>query len=424
MRNDIYQSEYSVVGTLCYEPRCMERIVGKVTETDFDIPACAEVFSAAHEAYICGKPFDAIMAADCLTKLMTAEEASRFVKECMEVSPSSESAERHAKLIHRDAGMRNLKESVLENINAEDPREAAAQIIDTCQTYLANENPARLKTLQDALGQMYDNQSRTSLRLDTGFPRLDSILKGVWGGNLVIIGARPGVGKSAFAMDIARTVAYQGNKVLIYSLEMLADEWAERLVARESEFDLDTLIDNKVENWERLSDTCSKLSNLPIFINDDPSTTVGKMRAEARSIRGLKLIIVDFVTLMHSDKRYDNRNLEIGAISRALKNLASELQIPIIALAQLNRGTDDTEMPTLRSLRDSGELEQNANKVLLLWNVDKDANEVGVSVSKNRRGKTGVVKMAFDGNHMKYTELSEAYDRPKRRRRWDGQEEK
>ena len=144
--------------------------------------------------------------------------------------------------------------------------------------------------------------------------------------------------------------------------------------------------------------------------------TVSKIRGAAATIQNLRLIVVDYLGLMQADRRADSRNLELGQISRDLKNLASELQIPIVAAAQLNRGVNDTDRPTLLFLRDSGELEQNGSKVLFLWRID-DSGTIGVSVAKNRRGRQGVVQMTFDGAHQKFTELSEPYCEPEKNRR-------
>ena len=124
------------------------------------------------------------------------------------------------------------------------------------------------------------------------------------------------------------------------------------------------------------------------------------------------------MTLLQSTQRYDSRNLEVGAISRQLKVLATELRIPVVVLCQLNRTQDETEEPGLMSLRDSGELEQNANKIVFLWKIDRETGTIGVKVAKNRRGRTGIVLMDFDGSHMKFTELTEDYTRPVKKRGW------
>ena len=244
---------------------------------------------------------------------------------------------------------------------------------------------------------------------------LDSKLKGFEAGQLVIIGARPGVGKSAFLLDIAESAARAGNETLFVSLEMSAAELTERLLARRSAATMDQLIDRDVEsNWDSIAATATHLERLPLHFWDKPAATVSKIRGAAATIQNLRLIVIDYLGLMQADRRADSRNLELGQISRDLKNLASELQIPIVAAAQLNRGVSDTERPTLLSLRDSGELEQNGSKVLFLWRIN-EIGTVGVSVAKNRRGRQGVVQMHFDGEHQRFIELSEPYREPEQK---------
>ena len=216
---------------------------------------------------------------------------------------------------------------------------------------------------------------------------------------------RPAVGKSAFSLSLAEVAAKHGT-VLLYSLEMSADEVAERLQVRHTNsVTLSDLVNGQTQSeaiWQELADAASELSAPPIRICDAPNMTVSRIRAQAMAQENLSCVIVDYVGLLRPDHRNDNRNLELGQISRDLKNLAAELRVPVIALAQLNRGRDETEQPTLRDLRDSGELEQNANKVLLLWKADVERSIIGCSVAKNRRGKTGTVQFRFEGVHMRF----------------------
>ena len=172
-------------------------------------------------------------------------------------------------------------------------------------------------------------------------------------------------------------------------------------------------------NWDSIAAASTHLERLPLHFWDKPAATVSKIRGAAATIQNLRLIVIDYLGLMQADRRADSRNLELGQISRDLKNLASELQIPIVAAAQLNRGVSDTERPMLLSLRDSGELEQNGSKVLFLWKID-EFGTVGVSVAKNRRGRQGVVQMRFDGEHQRFTELSEPYQEPEKKSRRGG----
>ena len=173
------------------------------------------------------------------------------------------------------------------------------------------------------------------------------------------------------------------------------------------------------QEWDSIAAASARLERLPLHFWDRPAATVSKIRSAAATVQSLRLIVVDYLGLMQAERKADSRNLELGQISRDLKNLASELQIPIVAAAQLNRGVSDTERPTLLSLRDSGELEQNGSKVLFLWRVDEDGT-VGVAVAKNRRGRQGVVQMHFDGEHQRFIELSEPYCEPEKRPRRGG----
>jgi len=178
-----------------------------------------------------------------------------------------------------------------------------------------------------------------------------------------------------------------------------------------SGIEMDKLIDCSIEESQikTLGAVCGSLGELPIKIFDCPNVTPSMIRRDARMFKEVKLIIVDFISLMSGDKKNpQNRNLELGAISRDLKNLAVELNVPILALSQLSRNTDERTEPTLSDLRDSGELEQNANKVMLLWLLEKlsdGTKQIGVSVAKNRRGRTGAVSMEFDGAHMRFSEI-------------------
>ena len=425
------EAEYSIIGAICIDCRTVDKIADKLLPDDFTIAACAEVYESACDAVSRGKTFDPIIAVDVLKRQMGEQEAIKFVRGCMETTPTCATAPQHANLVHRHADTRRLKESARIAISeATDPSEMAASLAGIAQDYLQAMTTKRLKTLADALTIMIDGKEHPErqTRVDTGFPKLDSILKGMWSGNLCIIGARPGVGKSAFAMDIARTVAGRHGRVLIYSYEMESDEIAERYIAEQSAISMDKLIDNELDpnDWQKIALMSERLAKLPITINDNPRTTIADIRGQARLYRDLKLIIVDYLTLIPSDgtgKRYERRDLEVANYTRRLKLLAKELRVPIIALSQLNRENDETEEPTLRSLRDSGGIEQDANKVLFLWKLTEDGTEIGVKVAKNRRGRTGIVAMKFYGQFMRYAEISnwQPPEKPEKKRRYGGE---
>ena len=345
-----------------------------------------------------------------------AEDPRKFLAECIDVTPTLANTDEYARLLHKRAAERRLRENVLAALEEKNPACAVAEI---CKAYLLDSADGRLKSVSQALTETLQSLSaEEQARINTGFPRLDSIVKGFEAGQLIIVGARPGVGKSAFLLDLAESAARSGNETLFVSLEMSAAELTERMLARRSMATMDNLIDRDLddETWGDIAAASNRLERLPLHFWDKPAASVNKIRGAAATIQNLRLIVVDYIGLMQADRRADSRNLELGQISRDLKNLASELQIPVIAAAQLNRGVDATERPTLLSLRDSGELEQNGSKVMFLWRIDEEGT-VGVSVAKNRRGSQGVVQMRFDGSHQRFTELSEPYREPEKRSR-------
>jgi len=405
--------ERSLCGAICIDPAWVLPLVrDKVSACDFSDERCATLYDAASEAMSRGKTLDAVLIADAIAPAFEdAKDAEMFIRICMETCPTVANAVLHAESVHKNARNRQAH-SIIDRLRLSDLQgdELVSALVGECQDFLREEHGGRTKTIGQLLAEMYTDQGKKDeRRIDTGFPKLDGILQGMTAGNLILIAARPGVGKSAFAADLAATAARSGRPVLFCSMEMDGVEIAQRIAAREAVEPLSALIDRSLEKgqWKNLATACSRISPWPLHVYDAPNQTVAKIRSLSRSIPDLSLIVVDYIGLMQPTRPMDSRNLELGAISRELKNLAAELRIPVVALSQLNRMTTDTEKPNLTHLRDSGELEQNANKVLFLWNVDKENSTVGVSVAKNRSGKTGEVYMRFDGEHMRYTELSD-----------------
>ena len=422
---DTLEFEHGVIGAICREQAVVRRIASILRPEDFSIGACAEVYEAALDANSRGKLFDGFMAADALRGKI--DNPRTFIAECMDCCPSVANAEVYAHTIRKHADDRRLRNAINEAMTGDDP-DLAATVASICAEQIQARPMSHTQRLRDALENTYNALwKRDGLRIDTGYGKLDYLLKGFHAGELVLVGARPSVGKSAFGLSIAEAAARRGHSVALFSLEMLADEVAERMMARHTETaTLDNLIDRPLTEGlgGDVARAMCETSELPITVIDSPRVTVSRMRAQALAIPKLDLIVVDYIGLMQSDRRYDSRYLEVCEISRGLKNLAVELRVPVVALAQLNRARDDAERPTLRDLRDSGSLEQDANKVLLLWNIDAATHTVGCSVAKNRRGRTGVVQFTFDGAHMKFYEIAAEYVEAPRQRQsrcvWDG----
>lgn len=406
MRRDMTEIEYALCGAVLKDTRRVLRVVRPLLSADdFSIAPCAALYTAAVQAQDKGQGFDEALAITALTEQMDYESAGGFVSLCVDSAPTTANAEAHAQQLHKSAVDRELRraaEDILADPNREDTAEALAAV---CKAALERKTDAHPADLSSILMGYLNGLSAPQIRLHTGFADLDELIMGMGAGELVLVGARPAVGKSAFSLSLAEAAAKHGT-VLLYSLEMSADEVAERLQVRHTDrVTLSDLVNGQTQSealWQELADAASELSALPIRICDAPNMTVSRIRAQAMAQENLSCIIVDYMGLLRPDRRNDNRNLELGQISRDLKNLAAELRVPVIALAQLNRGRDETEQPTLRDLRDSGELEQNANKVLFLWKVDSGQQIIGCSVAKNRRGKTGAVQFRFEGAHMRF----------------------
>lgn len=249
-------------------------------------------------------------------------------------------------------------------------------------------------------------------KVDTGFSLIDSMLKGMFKGQLIGLAARPGCGKSAFSSNVALNVAKKGKTVAIFSQEMEAYEIVERWMANQTYIPMDNLITKFEGIPENIKDTsfgkiinkANDLSKLPIYIADITKLTTSDIRTECQQFKNLGLIIIDYLQLMMPVKREQNRNLEIGQITRDLKILASELQCPILLLSQLNRVKDETDKPSLNDYRDSGAIEQDLVKSMMLWKINPEESIFGLTINKNRRGSTGDVELYFNGSYMMFQE--------------------
>lgn len=406
--------EYCVIGAIFIEPTCMQKLAPLVSPSDFSIALCGRVFEWAKDAMDRGKPFDAAIAAEMLEKDIGKDAASEFAKNCMDMTPTVVNAPYYAREIRKQADLRRLREALYElGSEKDDPKDLAATVGDVCRKYLETESAGGLKTLMNVLTTycQMKTQETESIRIDTGYSHFDAILKGFWGGQLCVIAARPNVGKSAFALEIARRAAKEGNKTLVYSLEMPDVELAERMISYNGPalgdlIDMKTTKENK-ELWGKIVESCGNLSKLPLYINDNPRMTVAKLRAELHTMQDVKFVVVDYLTLMQSEKRYDKRYQEVGAFTRDLKLLAKEMKIPIVALAQVGRNKDSNAPPGLRDLRESGDIEQDADKIVFIWDTQTGTEEcptLGIRIAKNRRGGKGDVFMRFDGAHMAFYE--------------------
>lgn len=281
---------------------------------------------------------------------------------------------------------------------------------------LQDKRQEKSKTLAEITKENKDNyfKEREVKPLYLGFSKLDELLGGLEGGDMIVIGARPAVGKSALVTQITSNLAKQGKRIGFYNLEMQNKQVYERFVVSESGIGLTRLrraikfLGDEEERFNKANETLEKAEN--IVITSGGAKSVSDIRSESRHM-DYDIIIIDYMQLLKAETTYrGNRASEVGEISRAIKNLAMELNIPIIALSQLNRVSEikETKEPTMAELREAGNIEQDASVIMLMWNIDvNDRTKKGCKVEKNRQGNTGKVVMRFNGDLMKFEETNE-----------------
>lgn len=440
VHNEIARSaEMCVIGSALIDEKALVNVVDALKPEHFYFDELKESYKAILELSSEGKHIDFISVLKKLTAkgIYGEQETKKLLLNCTELVPSVSRIANYAETMIDSSKARKLQQIgtrlAFDGGAAENANETADEVMGELYELLSEQNKKKLQGIDDVGLQVLENYKNLDLDFEnrsyTGFPKLDAILKGMSEGNLIILAARPKIGKTAFALKIAANIAKTGKTVTFYSMEMESSEIYERLLSSISKIPMNTLIDRRFQDKKRpqsirdeelslIEKTVHDLKNLPLKINDKPNISVNEIRTQCRMIKNLGLIVVDYLQLMKSTKKHDNRNQEVGAISRELKVLASELGVPILCLSQLNRTNDEEKRPSPCDLRDSGEIEQNCSKLILMWCIEKNFNElgavqsktIGVDVALNRRGATGVTLFNFNGNYMAFTELDKRYE--------------
>ena len=431
-------AEMSVIGAIIIDSKCLAQIIDELKPEYFCFDSLKMCYEAILRLSSKGKPIDfvTVLGEITLSENVIENDIKSLLLTCAERTPNIGNIAQYSKIIVNSYRVRILKE-VGAKIAFETTLDCAEEITNkamrTFYEVMRSQKSRKLEPIGEVglkLFETYLNDTQsTENRSDTGFKLLDEKLKGMTSGNLIILAARPKIGKTAFAAEVAENVARTGKTVCFFSQEMECTEVYERILSKNSGIPMNTLIDKRFKDKTRpesarnrelleISKAIDDIYNLPLKINDTPSLSVNDIRLECRMVQNLGLIVIDYLQLMRSDKKCENRNQEVGSICRDLKCLAGELNVPILCLSQLNRVSDENKRPSPTDLRDSGEIEQSCNKLILMWCLEKNLDERGVLISKtvgvdvalNRRGNTGVTLFNFNGNYMKFTETSRVYD--------------
>ena len=444
------EAEQAVLGAVIVDAKCLDIVGGMLVAEDFYLDHHKHIYNTLMKMYATNAIIDTVTLVNEYATFSgkDADNSAEYIYLLASSVPATANVKEYARIVKEKAILRRLI-GACDEINNEAYEEVAPvrAILDSAQQRIfdiSNGNDTKeFRHIRDILHNVYHDlemlsETKGSVQgTKTGFSTLDKMLVQMGKGDLVIVGARPGMGKTSFAMNIATNVAKNSGKaVAIFSLEMSGEQLVTRILSSEALVDSYSLRSGQLkgEDWNNIASVVQSLSGCDIYIDDTSAITSTEMKSKLRRINNLGLVVIDYIGLMQSTSKSDNRAQQVGEISRNLKIMAKDFGIPIICCAQLNRGTESRpgmgKKPTLADLRDSGSIEQDADIVLFLYRdeyyktlsgndgkeqgdgasvapVDDSANTAEVIVAKNRHGSTGNVKMGWIGQFTKFRTLEE-----------------
>ncbi|HVX46135.1 MAG TPA: replicative DNA helicase [Mycobacteriales bacterium] len=431
------QAEQSVLGGMLLSKDAIADVVEVLHSNDFYRPAHQAIYDVVLDLYGRGEPADPVTVSAELQRsgALLRIGGTPYLHTLISSVPTAANAGYYAEIVAERAVLRRLIEAGTRIVQlgygaAQDAGDiddvvdrAQAAVYDVTEARTSEDYVRLEQLLQGTMDEIDAIASRggVSLGIPTGFSDLDQITNGLHPGQMVTVAARPGVGKSVLGLDFARSCSIKhGGTSVIYSLEMSKSELTMRLLSAESKVPLHHMRSGNMsdDDWARLARRMGEVADAPLYIDDSPNLTMMEIRAKSRRLKqrhDLKLIVIDYLQLMTSGKRVESRQQEVSEFSRALKLLAKELEVPVIALSQLNRGPEQRtdKKPMLADLRESGAIEQDSDMVILLHREDMyerespRAGEADLILAKNRNGPTGTVAVAFQGHYMRFVDMQQ-----------------
>jgi len=435
------EAEMSLLGAMLWD----HRVVGDVVVVlrggeDFARPAHRVIYDAVVELYDKVGAVDVVQLHQRLLDRGILEEVGGldYLVQLAESVPSAANAVHYAELVREKAILRELIEAAGEILeDAHHGREGATSTLESAEQRIFQIAQRRDRValtdlkqiLEETMKRLEENEGRTITGVATGFVELDEMTSGLQPGEMIILAARPSMGKTALALNLAENIAMDGKPVAIFSLEMSRQQLVQRLLCSRGQIDGQRFRRNllRQDDYQRLMAACHDLSSAPIMIDDTPGLTLLQLRSKARRMKeksGLEAIVIDYLQLMSAGGRVESRQLEVSEISRGIKAMARELEVPVVCLSQLNRAAEQREghRPRMSDLRESGSIEQDADVVSMLhreeyyhradpeWE-EQNPDKVGVAeliLAKQRNGPTGVVELSWDAGSTKFRTLSHA----------------
>ena len=425
------EAEQAVLGSILIDSRCLTDVVGIVKPEDFYLQQNREIYETIYTMFNFSQTIDPVTVLDKLKELGYYHDNSRdYVLQLMEITPTAANVVRYANIVREKSMLRGLgaaASDISEMVTEETG--TAGEILEAAERKIFSLRKGdygdSLEHIGTTLHKVFDRLAELSQSdslipgLSTGLRDLDTRINGLNKSDLLLIAARPAMGKSAFSLNIGLNVAKKYNKtVAIFNLEMSREQLAMRLLASESFVDGQKMATGKLseEEWSKLCMASAALSQTDIRIDDNPSITVAEMNAKCRRLDNLGLVIIDYLQLMNGSgygkSGGENRVTVVGEISRALKIMAKELNVPVICLSQLSRAVESRtdKRPIMSDLRESGAIEQDADAILFLYRdeyYNPNTEDRGVAeciVAKNRHGETGTVKLQWVPQYQTFTD--------------------
>ena len=426
-------AEQSVLGGMLLSKDAIADVVESLRASDFYKPAHETIYEAILSLYGHGSPADVITVADELKKRgeLTRVGGASYIHTLIASVPTAANAQYYAEIVKEHAIMRRLIEAGTKIAQLGYANETEVDtLVDQAQAeiYAVTDGNAKedyvsfSEALEETINEIDANSNRPDgvYGVPTDFIEFDELTGGLHGGQMIVIAARPGVGKSTLALDIARSAAIHHQMTTVFfSLEMSRTELAMRILSAEGKISMGRLKkgDLDTEGWTNLATLQGRIDSAPLFIDDSPNMTLMEIRAKCRRLKqrnDLKLVVLDYLQLMSSGKKVESRQQEVSEFSRSLKLLAKELDVPVIALSQLNRGSEQRtdKRPMVSDLRESGSIEQDADMVILLHREDMynpDSERVGEAdmiIAKHRGGPTRTIPLAFSGKYSRFNNMA------------------
>ena len=424
------EAEQAVLGSILIDSRVVADVVGILTPEDFFLQQNKEIFETVYTMFNFSQTIDPVTVLNKMKELGVYHDNSRdYILQLMEITPTAANVVRYANIVREKSMLRGLAQASTDiSEMVQDEIGTASEMLETAEKKIyalrKGERNDSLEHIGTVLHKVFDRLTELSQSdsmipgLSTGLRDLDTKINGLNKSDLILVAARPAMGKSAFALNLATNVAKKYKKtVAVFNLEMSREQLAMRLLASESFIDMQKLATGKLsdEEWGKLCMASAALSQTDIRIDDNPSVTVADINAKCRRLDNLGLVVIDYLQLMQGSgygKNSENRVTVVGEISRSLKIMAKELNIPVICLSQLSRAVESRtdKRPILSDLRESGAIEQDADSVMFLYRdeyYNENTEDKGLAeciVSKNRHGETGTVKLQWFGPYQTFAD--------------------